>query len=118
MSDRIHIKSLVLSTVVGVPDEERALPQSVSVNATLLLGEKSLEGIDDDLARTVDYYEVSQAMRKVASTGERKLIETLAEDLATAILQFDGVRSVLLEVEKFILPNCGAVSVEIKRSRE
>ncbi len=116
MSDCIHIKDLALPTTVGVPDEERSLPQSVSVNAVLTMAQ-SWQGIDDDLSKTVDYYEVTQAMRRVAAEGERKLIETLAEDLAGAILGFDGVDSVQLEVEKFILPGCGAVSVEIIRGR-
>ena len=67
--------------------------------------------------QTVDYYQVSQELRKTAALKDRRLIETLAEDLAEVILTFDGVKSVRLEVEKFILPNCGAVSVEIFRSR-
>lgn len=116
MSDKIHIKKLVLPTVVGVPEEERELPQSISVNATLFI-EHGFEGIEDDLEGTVDYFSVTQEMRKIAATGDRKLIETLAEDLCEAILGFKGVGKVKLEVEKFILPNCGAVSVEIKRKK-
>lgn len=116
MTDQIHIKKLVLPTVIGVPAAERALPQSVSVTASLHLAE-SLKGIDDELEQTVDYYRVSQEMRKTAAAKDRKLIETLAEDLAEVILSFDGVKSVRLEVEKYILPNCGAVSVEIYRSK-
>lgn len=117
MSDRIHIKELVLPTVVGVPDEERSLPQSVSVNVSFDLA-RSIRGIKDDLEQTVDYYAVSQKLREVAARGERKLIETLAEDLAEAVLAFKGVDGVWLEVEKFILPGCGAVSVEIERSKD
>ena len=117
MSDQIHIRELVLPTVVGVPDEERSLAQSVSVNVSITLS-NSIRGIEDDLGRTVDYFAVSQEMRRVAAEGERKLIETLAEDLAAAVLRFDRVASVEVEVEKFILPNCGSVSVEISRSKE
>ena len=116
MPDRIYIKDLVLPTVVGVPTEERELPQSVSVSLAITVSD-SFQGIKDDLEKTVDYYEIAQALRRVAASGERKLIETLAEDLAEAVLQFDRVREVDLEVEKFILPNCGSVSVEITRTR-
>lgn len=117
MTDQIHIKKLVLPTVIGVPAAERALPQTVTVTASLHL-EKALRGIEDDIEHTVDYYSVAQQLRRTAANQDRKLIETLAEDLCATVLEFDGVKSVRLEVEKFILPNCGAVSVEIYRSAE
>ncbi len=117
MSDRIHIKGLRLVTRVGVPEEERALPQSVAVNVTLNLAASS-GSFEDRIDRTIDYYQVAQRLRGIASSGERQLIETLAEDLAAAVLEFNGVASVSLELEKFILPDCDRVSVEITRSRE
>jgi len=116
MSDRIHLKELILPTVIGVPDAERELPQSVSMNATLFL-ECSFKDLNDDISQTVDYFELTRELRRVAARGERKLIETLAEDLAEAILMFEGVRAVTVEIQKFILPNCGCVSVEIDRSK-
>lgn len=117
VNDRIHLKNLILPTVIGVSEGERALPQTVSVNATLFLDTRAGD-MGDDLANAVDYFSVSVALRKVAAAGERKLIETLAEDFAREILSFHGVRKTRVEVEKFILPNCGAVSVEITRRSE
>ncbi len=93
MSDRIHIKGLRVVTRVGVPDEERALPQSLAVNASITL-RKSFKGFDDRIEHTLDYYRVSQRLREVAATGERHLIETLAEDLAATVLAFEGVSAV------------------------
>ena len=117
MSDSIHIKGLRLSTHVGVPDEERKTAQSVAVSASITLS-KSFKGFDDCIEQTIDYYQVSLKMREVAASGERKLIETLAEDLAAAVIAFEGVSAVTLEVEKFILPDCDSVSVVITRARE
>jgi len=117
MSDRIHIKGLRLVTRVGVPDEERVLPQSVAVNVAITL-DKSFKGFHDRIEDTIDYYRVSLRLREVAATGERKLIETLAEDLAAAVTAFDGVGAVTLEVENFIRPDSDRVSVEITRARE
>ncbi len=117
MSDRIQIKGLRLVTRVGVPDEERALPQSVAANVSITLA-RSFKGFDDRIEHTIDYYRVSQRLREVAASGERRLIETLAEDLAAAVVAFDGVCAVTLEVEKFILPDCDRVSVEITRAKE
>lgn len=117
MSDSIHIKGLRLVTRVGVPEEERARPQSVEVNVSITL-KKSFKGFDDSIEHTIDYYKVSEKLRDVALEGERRLIETLAEDLAAAVISFDGVCAVTLEVEKFILADCGSVSVVITRAKE
>lgn len=117
MSDRIRIQGLRLVTRIGVPDEERRLPQSLAANVSITLA-KSFKGFDDRLAHTIDYYRVATRLREVAAEGERRLIETLAEDLAAAVIAFDGVCAVTLEVEKFILPDCDRVSVEITRARE
>ena len=117
MSDRIHIRGLRLVTRIGVPDEERVLPQSVSVDVSISLS-RSFKGFDDRIEHTIDYFQVSQKLREVAARGERRLIETLAEDLAAVVVAFDGVCAVTLEVKKFILADCDHVSVEITRARE
>lgn len=111
-SDRIRIRGLKLSTRVGVPDAERAEPQTVHVDVELApVGE--LSSLDDKLARTVDYFAVTEALKAVASAGERRLIETLAEDLGRAALSFGGVAGVTVEVRKFILPETDWVSVSV-----
>lgn len=117
MSDHINIKGLRLVTRVGVPDEERARPQTVAVNASITLS-TSFKGFDDRIEHTIDYYRVSESLRDVAAKGERHLIETLAEDLAAAVVSFDGVCAVTLEVEKYVLADCDSVSVVITRARE
>jgi FolB domain-containing protein len=117
MSDHINIKGLRVVTRVGVPDRERARPQTVSVSVSITLA-KSFKGFDDKLEHTIDYFRVSESLRDVAASGERQLIETLAEDLAAAVVAFDGVCAVTLEVEKFILADCDSVSVVITRARE
>lgn len=117
MSDHINIKGLRVVTRVGVPDEERARPQTVKINAAITLA-KSFKGFKDQLENTIDYFAVSEALRNTAAEGERKLIETLAEDLAAVVIGFSGVCTVTLEVEKFILADCDAVSIEITRAKE
>lgn len=115
MSDKIFIKGLRLVSRIGVPEEEREIPQSLAVDVRISLA-RSLAGIGDSLDQTVDYYAVSQKLREVAATGERQLIETLAEELAAATLGFEGVAEVRMRVQKFILSDCESVSVEITRS--
>ncbi len=111
-SDRIGIQGLKLSTRVGVPDEERATSQTVAIDVTLVPA-TDLSGLDDDIGRTIDYFEVAEAMKRVAANGERKLIETLAEDLARTALEFSGVESATVVIRKFILPDTDWVSVSV-----
>lgn len=111
-SDRIRIQGLKLKTRVGVPAEERAAPQEVAVDVVLVPA-TDLSGLDDEIARTIDYFEVTESMKRVASEGERRLIETLAQELGEAALAFEGVSEVSVTVRKFILPETDWVSVTV-----
>ena len=117
MSDHININGLRLTTIVGVDENERALPQSVRVNLSFT-PKKSFKGLSDCIENTINYYEVMTALKKESARGQRKLIETLAEDLANVVVGFDGVCAVTLEVEKFILPDCESASVVVIRAHE
>ncbi len=117
MSDHININGLRLTSTVGVDENERSLPQSVRVNLSIT-PKRSFKGLSDNIENTINYFEVMNALKKEASKGQRKLIETLAEDLANEVVKFDGVCAVTLEVEKFILPDCESASVIITRARE
>lgn len=114
--DTIEIQGLKLVTRVGVPDEERANPQEVAVDVTLW-PETGLRGLGDDIKRTIDYFEVAETMKRVAADGERKLIETLAEDLAQVALGFDRVEAVTVKIRKFILPETDWVAVTVSLPR-
>ena len=116
-TDKIRISGLKLETVIGVPDEERAAgPQQVSVNVEIT-PDTTFAKLDDEIEGTVDYFEVTRALQQVAAVGERKLIETLADDLARAVLNFPNARAVRIEVRKFILPETDNVSVITEKSR-
>jgi len=49
-------------------------------------------GLADDLSRTVDYREIFDICRSVVEGPSRQLIETLAESIATAMLERSGGR--------------------------
>ena len=56
-------------------------------------------------------------LSKYASKHPRKLVETLAEDLAEMILSEFAVREVTIEIEKFILPDTESVGVAVTRTK-
>jgi len=116
MTDRIILDGIEVMARVGVPDEERARPQRLEISLAMEVNLKTA-GVRDDLTRSVDYEKVDRTVREVVRQRPRKLIETVAEDVARAILRSFKVRAVEVEVRKFILPNTRGVSVRIHRGK-
>lgn len=116
-TDEIRIEELELSARVGVPDEERAQPQRLTVSITLqphnLFG-----ALGDDLLRTIDYAAVCEELRIFISGREDKLIETLANEMAEHLLRRFELARVDLELRKFVLPETRYVAVRVARTRQ
>lgn len=118
MSDLIRINQLEVHSRIGVPDEERRQPQRLLVSLDLKVRSLKSAALTDDLATTVDYAQVCERVQTLAADRPRRLIETLAEEIAGAVLKdFPHVREVSLELEKFILPQTRSVAVRLKRKR-
>ncbi len=116
-SDLITIQNLRVITRIGVPDSERGEPQELSL-CIRMRPARPLSGLGDDISRTVDYYRVSQSVLKLAARGERRLIETLADEVATMLLADFELAEVNVEVRKFILPETEYVAVSVSRRSE
>ncbi len=116
MPDTILIDRLELSAHVGVPDEERAVAQRLTVSLRLEVA-RDFHDLDDDITKTVDYFAVCGAIEALAAERPRRLIETLAEEIASAVLRYFAVAAVEVELRKFILPDTAFVGVRIRRER-
>ena len=99
---------------VGVPDEERAQPQRLTVSL-FLQPRNGFGDLGDDLARTVDYALVCQELQRFVSGRRDKLIETLAHEMAEHLLQSFALARVELELRKFILPETRYVAARVIR---
>jgi 7,8-dihydroneopterin aldolase/epimerase/oxygenase len=113
--DTIHIADLELSARIGVPDEERAATQRLTASLTLE-PVRDFRALGDDLARTVDYFAVCEAVKALAAARPRRLIETLAEDIATYLLERFPLTAVEVDLRKYILPDTEYVGVRIRRT--
>lgn len=113
----IRIKSLRVPTYIGVPDEERSAPQEVEIDI-LIAGQTSFREMGDHILRTVDYAEVCEKVARLAAEKPRRLIETLADEVATMIIRDYPAKSADVEVRKFILPNTECVSVRCIQVRK
>lgn len=102
-TDRIALKGLRARGRHGVLAAERELGQEFVVDVTLFL-DTAPAAAGDDLARTVDYGELAQALVKVVEGEPVALIETLAQRLAEVCLERDLVESVEVSVHKPAAP--------------
>lgn len=115
MADQILISQLCVSSFIGANEEERKRPQRLHV--TLVLETRGgFANVHDQLEKTVDYAVVAQEVKALAVRGERQLIETLAEDIAAALLKSYPLAAVEVEVRKHILPETEYVGVKIRRT--
>ncbi len=115
MPDQIHIEQLELQAHIGVPDEERAQPQRLTISITLQ-PKRDFRMLEDSLANTIDYFDVCRTVQAHAVDHPRSLIETLAEEIATLITRKYPVAAVHIELRKYILPETAFVSVRLSRT--
>ncbi len=113
-NDEIRIEELELRARVGVPDEERARPQRLTVSL-ILQPPGNFGDLGDDLSRTVDYAAVCEELRRFVADRQDRLIETLAHEMAEHLLRTCDLARVELELRKFILPETRFVAVRVAR---
>ena len=114
MNDIITISDMEVQCRIGVPEDERKVPQRLLISLELN-NDFTKASSHDDLNATIDYHAVYLLVHKICGQGERKLIETLAEDIASAVLEKFRAQCVKVEIKKFILPNTAWVSAKIER---
>jgi dihydroneopterin aldolase len=108
--EAIIIKGLEIESFVGVPDDERKNSQRLEVDAVLTPLNTFAE-IADAIERTVDYDAAIQRIAMVARSRPRRLIETLAKEIAEMLVADFPARRAEVEVRKFILPETTYVAV-------
>lgn len=101
---------------IGVTPEERAEQQTLEISITFPIPDCSQIAAKDDLRRSVNYHEVSLLINEVAIERPRKLIETLASDIADRVMRQYLMAYVDIEVRKFILPDTEAVIVNFHKT--
>ena len=116
MQDTILVEALELSSFIGVPDEERAAAQRLTVSL-VLEPIRDFRALDDQIGNAVDYFALTEFVKAFALARPRRLIETLAEEIAAELLARFALSAVDVELRKFILPDTQFVAVRIRRER-
>lgn len=100
---------------IGVPDEERAKPQRLLITVEMS-GDFSKACGSDEIAHTINYFDVSRRVVNLCQEQAHRLLERLADEIARMILKEFGAAQVTIEIKKFILSDARYVSFRMKRS--
>ncbi len=116
--DSIRIENLEVYCHHGVLKEENVLGQKFLVSLILYTDTREA-GVQDDLACSLDYAEVSHFVEQKMKEKNFKLIEAAAEHLAEEVLHsFPRIEKIMVEIKKpwapILLP-LETVSVRIER---
>ena len=116
-SDKIHIRDLLIRTVIGIKPEERNIKQDIVLNLTLFTDQKPAAAVDD-FSLTVDYSAVKTAVVALVESSSFGLIEALAASVAGLLLEVEGVQACRVILDKpGVLRFTRSVAVEIFRER-
>jgi 7,8-dihydroneopterin aldolase/epimerase/oxygenase len=81
VTDKVSIRDLRVSTVIGVYDWERQVEQTLAFSVDMA-ADVAKAAARDDIADALDYSAVAQTIRSVVTDGKFQLIETAAERVA------------------------------------
>jgi len=115
--DKIHIRDLLIRTVIGIYPEERNIRQDLLINLTLYTNQRPAAD-SDDYNLTVDYQIVQESVIKMVEASSFGLIESLASAIAELLLKVEGVTACRIVVDKLgVLRFSRSVAVEIFREK-
>ena len=117
--DILHVNGIRAYGYTGYFVEEQTLGQWFEVDLTFWL-DLAVAGQSDELTDTLDYSTVVTLVQDLVETSKFKMIERLAEAIATAILDLNKVTQVkvcLTKCQPPIPDFSGQITLEIVRSR-
>ena len=119
--DRITLSSMRYEGLLGVSEEERALPQLVEIDL-VVEADLSTAAASDALVDTVDYAPLVRLTERTVEGGAFRLLEGLAGALARDALALSpAIAAVTVRVRKLAVPmdvSMDHAEVEIRRQRD
>ncbi len=115
--DQIHVRDLLLRTIVGINDEERENRQDVLINISLTVDTRAA-GRSDRIADAVNYRTITKRVIRMVEASRFYLVERLAAEVAAICLADARVEAARVVLEKpGALRFARSVGVEIVRTR-
>jgi len=116
--DKVFIKGLNIQTTIGFFQWEKEIKQTLVID--LAMGwDTAKAALNDELAKTLDYADISVAIERFANDNPVDLIETLAERLANYLMTQYHIPWLKLSIGKpGAVHNAQTVGVEIERGTQ
>lgn len=116
--DKIHIKDLLLRTIIGINDDERRNRQDVLINL-VMHADLRPAGASDDIDDAVNYRTITKRIIALVENSQFFLVEKMADEIAKICLEDQRVKRARVRIEKpGALRFARSVGVSIKRSRK
>jgi len=112
---RIHIEQLEISARIGVPEEERAAPQRLTVSISFWPYHEA-DDLADKIENAINYSSVVEETKNFVRDQPVNLIETLADRLAMHLLKHFRIQKITIELRKFPFKDAQYVSVTVTRA--
>jgi 7,8-dihydroneopterin aldolase/epimerase/oxygenase len=113
--DTIIIRNLETACIIGTLPRERTEPQRLVIGLEVIC-DLARAGVSDAIEDTVDYAALAREAVEIARTSHCRLLERLANLLATHCLKQPGVRAVTVRLDKpDALPGGAIAGVSITR---
>lgn len=114
--DKVYLKNYVVIAKHGYYKEEHAKAQRFIVSVVAACDIRSA-GITDDLKETLNYEQIRKAVHDILMKSPHSLVESLAEEIAAAILGHAKVSTVEVDIAKPDVWNDCIPGVVIVRSK-
>ena len=116
MADKVFIKNLVVPCRVGVTSKERSNKQNVVIDIEVFC-DLINAGVEDDLSKSINYFEAQEKVTEFIMKSEFKLLESFAEGVASLILKNPLASKVVVSVKKEKYAKEPMMGIEISRDR-
>ncbi len=115
--DKVFIKGLHIQTTIGFFQWEKEIKQTLVIDVAMAW-DTANAAKNDELAKTLDYAEISIAIETFANENPVDLIETLAERMAAFLMSKFHIPWLQLKIGKpGAVDNAATVGVEIERGQ-
>jgi len=116
--DKVFIEGLRIQTTIGFFAWEKEIKQTLVIDITMGW-DTSKAAENDELAKTLDYADISTAIEHFAHKNPVDLLETLAERMADFLMKNYQIPWLALKIAKpGAVHNAFTVGVEIERGQQ
>ena len=97
--DKVFIENLEIETIIGIFGWEREVKQIVRISLEMSF-DISKAGKSDNIDDALDYKKIGKSIVNLVENSSFFLVEKMAEEIASLVLQNEQIEEIKLRVEK------------------